>query len=84
MKEGEEGSWKNYDPSGKKGGGSTGLVVPPEGVVDKSRNTAGTYVDVEWEFADRFLLQLASRYEHYSDFGGNLAGKIAARYRLSD
>ena len=32
----------------------------------------------------KFLVDLAGRYEHYSDFGGNIAGKLALRYKLSD
>jgi iron complex outermembrane receptor protein len=52
-------------------------------VIDKNRNVLGTYVDVESEFNDHLLVGMASRYENYSDYGGNLAGKIAARYKLS-
>jgi iron complex outermembrane receptor protein len=29
-------------------------------------------------------MDLAGRYEYYSDFGGNIAGKLAARYKFSD
>jgi iron complex outermembrane receptor protein len=36
------------------------------------------------EFAKRLLMEVASRYEYYNDFGGNVAGKIATRYKLSD
>jgi iron complex outermembrane receptor protein len=61
-----------------------GFIVPPENVVNKNRNAAGAYVDVAWEVASRFLLDLAGRYEQYSDFGSNGAGKIAARYKFSD
>ncbi|MEJ7588796.1 MAG: TonB-dependent receptor [Ferruginibacter sp.] len=56
----------------------------PENEVNKSRNVAAAYVDFETEVARRLLVDLAARYENYSDFGGNLAGKIAARYKLSD
>jgi iron complex outermembrane receptor protein len=31
-----------------------------------------------------FLVQYAARYENYSDFGGTLNGKLAARFRVSD
>ncbi|MEJ7827474.1 MAG: TonB-dependent receptor, partial [Segetibacter sp.] len=51
--------------------------------VDKSRNVLGAYLDMETEWAERFLLAAAGRYEYYGDFGGNLAGKLAARYKLS-
>ncbi len=83
-KAGEEGAWKNYDSTGKKQGGSGGLVVSPDNAVNKSRNVGAAYVDFETEVARRVLVDIAARFEHYSDFGGNLAGKIAARYKLSD
>jgi iron complex outermembrane receptor protein len=41
------------------------------------------YVEMESEYADRFLIGLAGRYEHYSDAGNNLAGKLAIRYNIS-
>jgi iron complex outermembrane receptor protein len=82
IKEGDENSWKNYDSLGRKQGGGAGFS--PENAVNKSRNVGAAYVDFETEVARRFLVNLAARYENYSDFGGNLAGKIAARYKLSE
>ena len=87
MKAGEEASWKNYDPLFilKKQSGLPGSqVVTPNDVVNKNRNVKCIYLDFETEYYDRFLINLASRFEHYSDFGANLAGKLAARYKLSD
>src|SRR5688572_19583370 len=79
-KEGEEASWKNYDPSGLTQGGSQGSPgINPDNVVNVGRNIAGTYIDMEAEINDHFLFDLACRYEYYNDFGGNLAGKLAAR-----
>jgi iron complex outermembrane receptor protein len=69
---------------GKKSWWSSGLIVYPGSVVNKSRNVAAAYIDFETEIARRLLLDLASRFEHYSDFGDNYAGKIATRYKLSD
>ena len=65
---GEEASWKDYDSTGNKDGG----------------DVFATYLDMETEFNDRFLLDAAARYEYYSDFGGNIAGKLAARYKFSE
>ena len=82
---GEEAAWRNYDSSGRMQGGSqNGLVFSPGDVLDKKRNIAGTYFDLETELNERFMLALASRYEYYSDFGSNLAGKLSARYKFSD
>jgi iron complex outermembrane recepter protein len=82
IKAGEESSWKNYDSLGRKLFGVGGFS--PDNEVAKSRNVGAAYIDFETEVARRLLLDLATRYENYSDFGGNLAGKIAARYKLSD
>ncbi len=49
-----------------------------------SRRNIAAFVDVEADFSDAFLVTTALRYENYSDFGGNLSGKVAARYKLSD
>ena len=84
-KKGEEAAWEDYDPSGQKlGSAQIALVISKDDQVDKNRSIACTYIDVETELKDRLLINIAGRYEHYSDFGGNLAGKLAARYKLSD
>jgi iron complex outermembrane recepter protein len=84
-KPGEEASWKSYDLTGRKNGGSqTSLTVSPDNVVSKSRSVACSYIDLETDFKNELLLDLAGRFEHYSDFGSNLAGKIAVRYKLTD
>lgn len=51
---------------------------------DLSRSNFATYVDVEKDFSEKFFLGAAVRYENYSDFGGNLSGKLAGRYKLTD
>jgi iron complex outermembrane receptor protein len=84
MNAGEEASWKNYDITLKKNAGVTGAaqIVSGDDALNENRNVMCGYADLEAEFHDRFLLNLAGRYERYSDFGGNLAGKIAVRYKL--
>ena len=83
MKAGEEASWKNYDSLLRKMGGVTAPhIVSQRDALNKGRSVGCVYVDLETDLNDRFLLNLATRYEHYSDFDGNLAGKIAARYKL--
>ena len=81
---GDEASYKNYDT--RKAGGSQPSFgsVSAENVVNKNRTVSAAYIDLEIEPGDRLLMDLAGRYEYYSDFGGNLAGKLAARYKFSD
>ena len=81
---GDEASWKNYDT--RKAGGSQPSIgsVSADNVVNKNRTVSAAYIDLEIEPGDRLLMDLAGRYEYYSDFGGNIAGKLAARYKFSD
>jgi len=49
-----------------------------------SRSNVGVYADVEADITDALLIAAAARFENYSDFGGNISGKLAARYKLTD
>ena len=52
----------------------------PSNAVDKSRDSAGVYIDAAANITDKLSFDTALRYENYSDFGSNITGKIAARY----
>ena len=56
----------------------------PDNAKNESRTSTALYVDFEMEPVNKLLLDFAARYENYSDFGGNLSGKIAGRYKLAD
>lgn len=49
-----------------------------------SRDSYAVYVDLEADVTDAFLVNVAGRYEDYSDFGTNFSFKVAARYNFSD
>jgi len=51
---------------------------------DLSRSNVGIYADVEADISEALLLTGAVRFENYSDFGGNLSGKLAARYKIKE
>ena len=85
IKEGEEGSWRNYDPqSGKAGGAQVFPGFQPANAVNQNRNVFGVYADIETDLSDKLLVNVAGRYENYSDFGNNIAGKLALRYKLTN
>jgi iron complex outermembrane receptor protein len=67
----------------KEGGSQGQNGFQPANAVNKNRQVIGTYAEIEMEMAKSLLLSLATRYEYYSDFGSNLAGKLAARYKFS-
>jgi iron complex outermembrane recepter protein len=56
----------------------------PANAGSEDRTAVGAYVDLEANVTDKFLASVAVRGEHYSDFGENLSGKIAARYDFTE
>jgi iron complex outermembrane receptor protein len=51
---------------------------------DLKRFNVAFYIDAEKDFSDKLLLTSALRYENYSDFGSNISGKLAGRYKFTD
>ena len=56
----------------------------PSNATDVSRDSFAGYVEVDAEIADKFTIQAAGRYEHFSDFGDTVNGKLAARFEPVD
>ncbi|HEX8216431.1 MAG TPA: TonB-dependent receptor [Allosphingosinicella sp.] len=52
----------------------------PANEVDARRHSYAVYAEADAEISDALTVQVASRYERYSDFGSNLDGKVAVRY----
>ncbi len=70
--------------SGRASGSNGRPGYAPADENDISRRNLAAFVDIEADLSDSLLITTALRYENYSDFGGNLSGKLAARYKLSD
>ncbi|MEO6684857.1 MAG: TonB-dependent receptor, partial [Dyadobacter sp.] len=51
---------------------------------DANRHSVAGYVDAELDITERWLLEGAVRFEHYSDFGSTTNFKLATRYKLTD
>jgi iron complex outermembrane receptor protein len=80
---GETASWVNGGNG--KGAGAQGFPgFRPANEVDVSRNATSLYVDLDNQITDKLDVDLAARYEDYSDFGSTTTGKIAARYDFTD
>jgi iron complex outermembrane receptor protein len=47
-----------------------------------SRNNTALYTDFSSDITTKLLLDLAGRFEHYSDFGSTTNGKLSARYQV--
>jgi iron complex outermembrane recepter protein len=54
----------------------------PNDAGDHSRTNVAGYVDLETNLLKNFLVGLAGRTEHYSDFGSTTTGKASARFEF--
>jgi iron complex outermembrane receptor protein len=53
----------------------------PADEADADRNNVGAYVELESDLMPKLLANVAARFEHYSDFGNKLTGKLAMRFQ---
>jgi len=52
----------------------------PTTAIDKSRDSFAVYGELDTDISDQFNVQIAGRYENFSDFGSTINGKLAARF----
>jgi len=73
-------------PTGNAGGaGAQGFPgFSPSDAVGANRNSQSFYVDVETRPIEKLDIDVAGRFENYSDFGTSVNGKIAGRYDFND
>ncbi|MEH3034914.1 MAG: TonB-dependent receptor [Sphingomonas adhaesiva] len=87
---GQPESYLDYNPPGTPAAQvkASGVQVfggfRPDNVVSEGRRAIGVYLDLESDITDRLLVSTAVRYENYSDFGGNVSGKLVGRYKLTE
>ena len=53
----------------------------PADEADAHRNNVGAYVELEGDLIPKLLANVAARFEHYTDFGNKLTGKLAMRFQ---
>ncbi len=56
----------------------------PSTEVDASRDSYAAYVELDSDLSDMVNVQAAGRYEHFSDFGSTINGKLAGRIEPVD
>ena len=62
-------------------GGAQALPgLAPVSASDNSRDVLGTYIDLSSHLTQKWTVDLAGRFEHYSDVGDTTNGKISTRY----
>ncbi|MEE2892229.1 MAG: TonB-dependent receptor [Pseudomonadota bacterium] len=65
--------------------GSNGFPgYSPAAASDRGRDSFALYVDAETDVTEEWLVNVAARYEDYSDFGDVAIFKIATRYSISE
>ena len=62
--------------------GAPGLTPADEADVD--RDVISIYADLSADVTEDFFVNVAGRFEDYSDFGSAITGKAAARYEIAD
>ncbi|MGX9191468.1 TonB-dependent receptor plug domain-containing protein [Stenotrophomonas sp. Ker107b] len=66
-------------PTGSQAGGG----LTPQDATSLSRDVASAYASLSSQFGEHFSSDLAARYEHSDDFGGELTGKLGLRYEFT-
>ncbi|WP_374402886.1 TonB-dependent receptor plug domain-containing protein [Niveibacterium sp.] len=64
------------------GGAQAGPGLQNGDAVSTSRNILGVYADLSGELTRKLFVNVAARYDHYSDFGDAITGKLSARYEV--
>lgn len=95
IKAGDEASYARYDIYGNlvtastppgdiigAGGSQSFIGFSPKNALSKSRNSTAVYADVSYDLDKKLNIDLAGRFENYSDFGSTLNGKLAVRYEF--
>jgi iron complex outermembrane receptor protein len=67
----------------KDAGAQAGPGLTPADAASTSRNVGSLYADMSASLSDRFFGDAALRFEHYSDFGNAVAGKLSGIYKAS-
>lgn len=94
IKAGEPNSYTQYDIYGNivtpstpssdilgSGGSQSFIGFSPANALRKDRNSVAAYADLSYDIKN-LNLDVAGRFEHYSDFGSALTGKLAVRYEF--
>jgi iron complex outermembrane receptor protein len=71
-------------PFNAAGGAQVFPGFRPANATDVSRDSFAGYVELDADLTDGLTVQLAGRYEHFSDFGDTINGKAAARFEVID
>lgn len=81
---GEESSYKGYPNAFDQAPGAQGFPgFGPNDEIKANRTNMGLYADAELNVSRTWLVDLAGRFENYSDFGAVITSKLATRLKLA-
>ncbi|MCY7270490.1 MAG: TonB-dependent receptor [Sphingomonas bacterium] len=71
-------------PGRQAAAGSQGFPgIPPASETDESRSSYAAYVEFDGNLFENFTATVAGRFEHFTDFGNTVNGKLALRYEVA-
>ncbi len=83
---GEQASY-GYPASGAVAGQAPGAQgfggFSPLNAIERGRRNVSGYLDLEAQVTNKFLVGVAGRAEHYTDFGDTANGKVSLRYDVA-
>jgi iron complex outermembrane receptor protein len=66
-------------------GGAQGLPgFRPSDAVDSKRDSEALYSGLSFDLTSKWIVDLAGRYENYSDFGDTYTGRLSTRYDVTN
>lgn len=68
----------------RPGGAQVFPGFQPANKLNETRSNIALYADAEFNFTKSFFIDVAARYENYSDFGNTFNWKIASRLAITD
>ncbi len=81
---GEDASWMQYPNTLGQAAGSQGFPgFRPSDEVKATRGNVAGYADIEADITKEWMIDVAARFENYSDFGFVNTSKFATRYKLT-
>ncbi len=75
---------EDFFGNSRPGGSQVFPGFSPNNELSRGRSSVAGYLDLEADITDRFLLNFATRFENYSDFGSTLNFKLASRYKATE
>jgi iron complex outermembrane receptor protein len=75
---------EDFFGNSRPGGSQVFPGFSPKNELNRGRSSVAGYFDIESDFTESLLVSFATRYEHYSDFGGTVNFKLATLYKINE